>query len=396
MNRPKKLLKFLIGMFLLFSWLGLIFYQTFQIENVFSVLTREYPRSAVSVIPEGEIYQGDKIVSEFEATENYLGIIGFRFWTFYRLNDDYLIFRIRENKSLDWYYQNKYKADQFQPNQYFTFGFPAIADSLGKQYVFEIESVQGRSGIAVGASKIDPIFVVKYKYPREQITSSYPRFISFSLDKFFNLIYRAEVRASSFIYLIPFLLYLLTFTSTYLLFEKTFKIFTQERLRFASQLIIESSIDANNAVDIVIKRTFLFVSSKYKDAKTLLEKLKLLIDIITTPIVLLFIFLIRFSIFHPDLLSIAIMITGSALDSLFIKSGDITIPILTLMWLYSIYKYRLTDKLFFIMAFSFLVSSSIFYYSDWLSASEKFGAWSWIFLTMAVIINTIKLRRQAN
>jgi len=192
------------------------------------------------------------------------------------------------------------------------------------------------------------------------------------------------------------LLYLLTFTSTYLLFEKTFKIFTQERLRFASQLIIESSIDANNAVDIVIKRTFLFVSSKYKDAKTLLEKLKLLIDIITTPIVLLFIFLIRFSIFHPDLLSIAIMITGSALDSLFIKSGDITIPILTLMWLYSIYKYRLTDKLFFIMAFSFLVSSSIFYYSDWLSASEKFGAWSWIFLTMAVIINTIKLRRQAN
>lgn len=392
MNKPRRLFKFLIGMVLLFLWLGLMFYQSFQIENVFTVLTKEYPRKSVSVLPDGELYQGDKIVGEFEATENYLGIIGFRFWTYYRLNDDYLIFRIREKKSLDWYYQNRYKADQFQPNQYFTFGFPAITGSVGKRYVFEIESSQGRPGIAVGASEIDPIFVAKYKYPRELVTSSTQKFISFSTNKLIDLIYRTEFRVSSFIYLIPFLLYLLSFTSTYMSFERRFKSFAQERLKFVWQLITESNIDSDNSVDIVIKRVFLFMSTRYKDTQTILEKLKLLIDIITTPIVLSVILLVRFSFRHPDILSICIMMIGSVLDSLFIKSGDTTIPVLTILWIYLIYKYQLVDKLFFVTAFGFLVGSAVLYYSNWFIASERAGAWAWIFLTITVIMNIIKLK----
>ena len=162
--RKKIIINLVIPLILFFGWFGLIFFQAYLIEKVFTILTREYSRNSLTVIPQGEIYQDSKIIGEFISTDNNMGIVGFRFWTFYRLNDDYLIFRIRDKNSKEWYYQNKYKADQFQPNQYFTFGFPIILDSKGKTYVFEIESSQGRPGVAVGVSEVNPTFIIKYKY----------------------------------------------------------------------------------------------------------------------------------------------------------------------------------------------------------------------------------------
>lgn len=391
MNKSKRLLKYSIGMILLLFWLGLIFYQSFQIENVFTVLTREYPRSTVSIIPGGEIYQGEKIVGEFEATENYLGIIGFRFWTYYRLNDDYLIFRIREKKSLDWYYQNKYKADQFQPNQYFTFGFPVIENSDGKQYVFEIESSQGRPGIAVGASEIDPIFVAKYKYPRDFVTSSKSRFIWFVKTKSINLLTKSEFKASSFIYIIPFLLYLISFTPVYSSFETKFKQFIKERLKFASQIMTQVNVESENTFDVILRKAVQFILNQYQQTTTIFDRIKLILDAVSTPIIFGIFFLIHLFLKRPDILSIVIMIIGSTSDALFIKSGDVTIVILIILWVYSIVKYHFSDKLFFILSLSFIAGSAFLNYTSLTFTSERFGAWAWIFLTIMVVINMIKL-----
>jgi hypothetical protein len=392
MNKAKIYLRIIVGIVLLFFWIGLIFYQSFQIEKVFTVLTREYYRNEVSELPNGEIYQGTKIVAEFTATENNLGIIGFRFWTYYRLNDDYLIFRIREKNSLDWYYQNRYKADQFQPNQYFTFGFPVIENSKGKQYVFQIESSQGRPGIAVGVSEIDPVFITKFKYPRDLITSSTSQFLWFVRTKLINLLTKAEFKASSFIYLIPFLLYLLSFTPAYSSFETKFKLFIRDRLKFASQLTTQVDVEADNVIDIIFKRIFKFILTQYKQTSTIFDKLKFVFDMISTPIILAIFYLVRLFLRRPDILSIVIMIIGSTSDALFIKSGDATILVLIVLWVYSIAKYHLTDKLFFILALTFLAGSAILYYSRWPFPSERTAAWAWIFLSIMVIINMIQLK----
>lgn len=392
MNKAKIYLRIIVGIVLLFFWIGLIFYQSFQIEKVFTVLTQEYPRSEVLSLPNGEIYQGTKIISEFIATENNLGIIGFRFWTYYRLNDDYLIFRIREKNSLDWYYQNKYKADQFQPNQYFTFGFPVIENSKGKQYVFQIESSQGRPGIAVGVSEIEPVFITKFKYPRDLITSSSSQFLWFVRTKLVNLLTKAEFKASSFIYLIPFLLYLLSFTHAYSSFETKFKLFIVERLKFTGQLIAHVNIEPDNTIDLLIKRIVQFILGRYHQTSTIIGRLKLIFDAISTPVILAIYYLVRLFLRRPDILSIVLMIIGSTSDALFIKSGDATILVLIVLWVYSIAKYHLTDKLFFILALTFLAVSAIFYYSSWPFPSERTAAWAWIFLTIMVIINVIKLK----
>lgn len=396
MTGTNKYFKILIGLLLALVWIGFVVYQSYQIENVFTVLTREYSKNTVNVLPKGEIYQGTKIVGEFKATENYLGIIGFRFWTFYRLNDDYMIFRIREKKSLDWYYQNKYKADQFQPDQYFTFGFPAIIDSKNKTYIFEIESFQGRPGVAVRVSDLDPVFVAKYKYPRDLVSSSVSKFISFGSYKLANLVTRAEFKASSFIYLIPFLLFLLSLTPAYLSFEKNIRLFIRERSEFTSQLLAQTKIKPTNTIDVIITLMVKFIFDQYRQTKTILDKFKLLLNAIFSPIILTVLLVFFLLVKRPDISSIFIMIAGSVLDSIFIRSGDITMLILTILWVCVIYRYQTKDLVIFVLAMVFLIGSVGFYFLNWTFVLERSTAWAWIFLTITVIMNIIKSRAQAN
>lgn len=197
----------LIPLSLFGLWFFLIMYQAYSIEKVFTILTSSFNRSSLTQIPQGEVVAGQVIQGKFIAKENYLGIVGFRFWNFYRLNDDYLIFRIKEVGQQSWYYQNQYRADQFQPNQYFTFGFPVINESLGKEYQFEIESTKGKSENAIGISNQDPVFIAKYKYPRELVSSTTSNFVRFIIKKFTNLMQNSYFTASSYIFLLPFLLY---------------------------------------------------------------------------------------------------------------------------------------------------------------------------------------------
>lgn len=152
---------FLFGLIFLFTSLLLS-------KQLVSILSQNHREVEFKGLKQG-IYAGEKIETEFEAEEDNLGIVAVRFDTFNRINDDQLIFRIKEKGQKDWYYENFYKTDQFQPSELFPFGFPIIPDSKGKTYVIEIESISGEEGKVVVVSEKEPKLQTRYQFSKEQL-----------------------------------------------------------------------------------------------------------------------------------------------------------------------------------------------------------------------------------
>lgn len=135
-----------------------------------------------------DLFKGDKLIGEFEATNNNLGIVSVKFNTHNKVNDDYLQFKIKEVGSSGWYYSNKYKVDQFQNNKYFPFGFPQINNSKGKEYQIEIESLAGVEGNSIKI-KDNASFLSKYSFPKAYLMENkikIPVFIFNKIKSFFN------------------------------------------------------------------------------------------------------------------------------------------------------------------------------------------------------------------
>lgn len=361
--RYKVIRYFFIPVLLFSIWLGLIIYQSFKIENVFTLLTEEYSNQQLSTNETYELHQGDKIQGRFVASDNNLGIIGFRFWTFYRLNDDYIIFRIKEKNSDKWYYENNYKEDQFQPNQYFTFGFPTIDNSKGKEYIFEVESLQGKDGVGVGLSEIGPSFIVKYKYNRDSITSSKGNMISFSLLKIRNLINKPQFNAASFVYFLPLILYFIMLTPIYINIEKKIIVFLNKKKRFFYLNIPYINL---KPLKIRIKKIIIPIS-QFDGTKTSSSIKDIIIPFLKQPITALF-----------------LLILGVIVDIVFISKGDMTVILLLFLFISVIRYYNLSPKTLFILAVFILALSSFFYYLKLSAISERAAAWSWVFLVLTL------------
>lgn len=154
-----------------------------------------------------KLVSGVILKSQVEAKVNNLGGVGVRFYNFDKINDDVIIFRIKEKGNDEWYYRNEYKVDQFQPDQIFTFGFPILENSDGKIYEFEIESVNGSSQNAVGISRYVPRVTTKYKLARDQVFGSLELFVFFIWFKLLNLLVSSEFLLRTMTWLMPFLLY---------------------------------------------------------------------------------------------------------------------------------------------------------------------------------------------
>ena len=113
--------------------------------------------------------KGEKVTAKFKVSENNFGILLFRFAQLSANVTDTVVFRIKEEGKEDWYYENNYKADQFQPDQYFTFGFPPFKNSKNHTYVFEIESLSGTYKNGIGVSVREPRVALVYKYTKEDL-----------------------------------------------------------------------------------------------------------------------------------------------------------------------------------------------------------------------------------
>ena len=165
-----KFIKHILIPLILFSISVVLLFSEYEREKIGLFTTVEhFGAKKLEGILDKELYKTDKVIGNFTASENNMGTIAVRFNTFWRINDDWIIFRIKEANSLEWYYQNIHKVDQFQNRQMFPFGFPEITDSKNKPYVFEIESSTGSTASAVAVDSKYPSFQVRYRFPKEYI-----------------------------------------------------------------------------------------------------------------------------------------------------------------------------------------------------------------------------------
>lgn len=153
-----------------------------------------------------ELLKGNKIFGEFKAKHNNLGIISIPFDTHYRINDDYLIFRIKNKNQANWFYENKYKVDQFQNKKYFPFGFPEIKNSKNETYQIEIESVQGSDDNFVSVNKYSQI-LSKYSYPKTYLLENKKELIPFLINKSTSFFRHLTINNLLFVFILPVLLY---------------------------------------------------------------------------------------------------------------------------------------------------------------------------------------------
>ncbi len=113
---------------------------------------------------DNHLLAGEKVSGKFKATGDNFGIFLFRFAKLSAKISDVVTFRIKKEGDDKWYYENNYNASQFQPDQYFTFGFPPFINSKNNTYIFEIESLSGTYKNGIGTSLTEPKVAVAYKY----------------------------------------------------------------------------------------------------------------------------------------------------------------------------------------------------------------------------------------
>lgn len=261
----------IIPFFLLLVWIVLSLF--FTSSYSLSVLVSSYNTNNFISLKHGELLAKQKVTANIKAKENNLGIISVRFTNFDRISRDEVIFRIKEEGKEGWYYQNTYKVNQFQNNKFFTFGFPIISDSAGKQYYFEIQSLHGKRGDAIGVSEIQPVFIAQYQFTKEKLLGDKKQLIEFIPKKIIYSFSDINYAISSFIYFLPFIFYLLwyfyfqEYTSA---FKKkyTVKVKLNQTLIIIYMLSVVLTIgimqEKNNFVYLVLIGLWLFLIKVYK------------------------------------------------------------------------------------------------------------------------------------
>lgn len=207
----RKIIKYFILPSLFFViFLGLVFYFLLKSDLSFSTLSYFYDKKIFRNNFKNPLKKGEKIIGEFQAKENNLGIIAIAFDPYYKTWDD-VIFRIKEKNKKDWYFQNKYWANQFVDFEYFSFGFPIIENSKGKTYVFEIESLVANYEEGLGVRQRFPSVVIKYKFEKSELINNKIKLLSFLFKKFLNNLQVPDFLFITLISFLPFLFYLLNF-----------------------------------------------------------------------------------------------------------------------------------------------------------------------------------------
>lgn len=153
----------ILGLFLIYS------YTQRQNTNP-SIINSQYKKENLIDYKNTPLIKNTKITGKFYSKFDNLGTLAFRFNTQARINEDVVEFRIKEENTQEWYYQNKYNTNQFQPGELFPFGFPIITDSKNKTYLFEIESLAGEDQNSVIVDiKNSAIFIAKHQFPLNKL-----------------------------------------------------------------------------------------------------------------------------------------------------------------------------------------------------------------------------------
>lgn len=220
MKNTKKIIKnifskkitnlFIIPIVLLFF--GIVVSLMFNNKISFSVLLHNHNGSDIKKLAENKLLKGEKIQGEFRASENFLGLVLLRFNQYKKndyLNEDVLVFRIKDKADNAWYYENRYKSGLLENNSLFPFGFPVINNSKNKTYQFELESQFGNENNGVSLNKNASVLITGYQIPKNEIIGSKALFTKFLFNKFYSSFTNLDFVLSSFIYFLPFLFYII-------------------------------------------------------------------------------------------------------------------------------------------------------------------------------------------
>lgn len=155
---------------------------------------------------------------EFKASENNLGIVMIKF-TKPEKETDKVTFRIKEQGEDSWFYENQYDSRHFPNNEFYPFGFPAVANSKGKIYQFELIPIN-RGSINISSNSKN--FGLAYQSSKDQLISD----ISFAS----RFLYKKTIYAFNHLSLRVFLLASLVLTPL-IWYAKYIRYFLKKRLR---------------------------------------------------------------------------------------------------------------------------------------------------------------------
>lgn len=342
-----KLLRWgVIPVVLIGVWVFLSFSYIINLSGI-TILEYRHAKSDFSSWRDGELLKGQKVSAEFTSQADNLGIVAVRFNTYFRINEDKLVFRLREKGKPKWVYENTYLVNQFQPGQLFTFGFPVIENSEGKSYQFELESIQGKPKDAISLSQQEPVFVTKHEYPKRTLFNDKEKLREFLFKKTLVLISDEEFLKNSFIYLLPLVFYLL------------FQIIYSEELA-ASRRETKKRLKAKAGSTATI-------NSIIGDIRTW--------ELATQKIIGLFIIFIL-------------------LDVFFIKEvSQIVLTILSVIWIYIITKSDIDSRVSFIIALFFLTLCPFLLLFTLRNIAEKAAIWAFMFLLIGVVQQMWEIRK---
>jgi len=192
-----------------------LFWLSFSIISVsynnFTVLQYPHYFDSNNTFTNKRLLKGVKIVGQFKAKENNLGIVSVKFGNVTKTeydSEDILIFRIKEKFSNTWIYENTYRSGLASANSYLPIGFNKIPDSKGKTYIFELESLKGNTNNSLVLSGSNPIYVTKYQLSKTEILGSLSQGISFLLKKIQTLFINIDLLLSTFIFASPLCIYI--------------------------------------------------------------------------------------------------------------------------------------------------------------------------------------------
>jgi len=187
---------------------GVVAYGQFlhSYEPSMSILVHEHPTTTRKPT---SLLKGSILTYEIQPPLNNLGIIAVRFQTQGKINDDIIIFRIKEKGTSSWLYSGNYKTDQFQDHELFPFGFPLIPQSANKSYVFELESYRGTESEHVTIDSIRPVIVSKYYHPANGERPITLANIALGLNKIINLLSNSSFVFPLFIFFSPLVVFII-------------------------------------------------------------------------------------------------------------------------------------------------------------------------------------------
>ena len=209
----KKKSHFLIILFfsLVFIWLYFVISHLSSIGYFSATLEDGLSEKFLGDYRGDPLLKGDIVSFDYPSRYPMFGMVEVKFNAFNRVSDDVLEFRIKKPGTEDWYYTGQYKADQFQSDEVFPFGFPIINDSSGKNYYIEIESLNGatESSVAIKSPLYKSVVVGKHVFTREQLSSSPKLLVYFSYHKILNILNNPEHFFHLLLYSLPLIFFIM-------------------------------------------------------------------------------------------------------------------------------------------------------------------------------------------